>query len=353
MSILHIRIKNEPNTIESDQILKQVELHKEDIYVWAPVHSYYLKTKKVIELLVRIRKLSQKELYLICRSSSGLKEKYLGYTVIDFCWTGLEFMRAHKIFNQNYLNDPTNGKDTFLFLMGKPIGYHRIGLLYKIWQKKLVDKCQYSLFHKVEDLQKKSFEYINKQDQLLFFNSLKIQSPDNIKVSLNGIDPINSHIFVGIPYSTSMYEQTKFSIVSETYGWPGPPYFITEKTWRPILNCHPFLLAGQPGIVNYLESLGFDCYRSFLKKDYDKKISEWNHVDNENLIQNIKHWLSMDEHDWQKVKIIAKNNQKIFLNYMEKSENIFRKLVNSIKEKSFLQSLYGDIQSGLPKRKID
>ena len=46
MSILHIRIKNEPNTIESDQILKQVELHKEDIYVWAPVHSYYLKTKK-------------------------------------------------------------------------------------------------------------------------------------------------------------------------------------------------------------------------------------------------------------------------------------------------------------------
>ena len=107
---------------------------------------------------------------------------------------------------------------------------------------------------------------------------MKNQSPDHIKVQHTGHQSIH---YSGIPYDTLLYERTQFSVVTETYDWRGPPYHPTEKIWRTILNCHPFLLAAQPGLVDYLESIGIDCYRSHLKIDYCIKSNEWTHSNNE------------------------------------------------------------------------
>lgn len=39
--------------------------------------------------------------------------------------------------------------------------------------------------------------------------------------------------------------------------------FLTEKIWKPIVGLRPFMLNGDPEIINYLESQGFDTFSEF------------------------------------------------------------------------------------------
>jgi len=240
------------------------------------------------------------------------------------------------IFFQKYLDKPTNHKGTFLFLTGKPIGYHRVGLLYKIWKNALIDHCYYSFFGNTDEFREACYPFIDIADRQRFFAEIKNQSPDSIEVEHTG--PVSIH-YLGIPYQTFLYEYTQFSVVSETHGWRGPPYNVTEKTWRAILNCHPFILAGQPGMVDYLESMGFNCYRSFLKIDYLYDSNEWTHDDNQQLIANINHWLGMTEEEWTELQKIAIKNQSIFFTYLQKNKDVFEKILTTINDVKIKNSI--------------
>jgi hypothetical protein len=66
------------------------------------------------------------------------------------------------------------------------------------------------------------------------------------------------------------YEKTYFSIVSETdaYSWY---LFITEKTLKPIMNLHPFLINGNPHILRHLKKLGFQTFDKWWDESYDNE----------------------------------------------------------------------------------
>lgn len=103
------------------------------------------------------------------------------------------------------------------------------------------------------------------------------------------------------------------------------------------MNCHPFLLAGQPGMISYLESIGFDCYQSYLKKDYNEKSDQWGPQHNDNLIENIKHWLSMTQQEWHQIAEVADKNQKLFFKYFENNRQIYQDILYQNKDHSFLE----------------
>lgn len=44
---------------------------------------------------------------------------------------------------------------------------------------------------------------------------------------------------------------------------------LTEKTFRPIICCRPFILAASPGSLQYLRSYGFKTFDEFWSEDYD------------------------------------------------------------------------------------
>jgi hypothetical protein len=64
------------------------------------------------------------------------------------------------------------------------------------------------------------------------------------------------------------YSQTLLSLVSETLAQPGT-LFISEKTWKPIQQGHPFMIFGNPGTLAYLRSFGFDTFDNFFDTRYD------------------------------------------------------------------------------------
>jgi hypothetical protein len=67
-------------------------------------------------------------------------------------------------------------------------------------------------------------------------------------------------------------QQALIYLVTETvFCYPYP--FITEKTFKAILNKRPFILVGSPGTVQKLRDLGFKTFNDFWDESYDSIVN--------------------------------------------------------------------------------
>ena len=64
------------------------------------------------------------------------------------------------------------------------------------------------------------------------------------------------------------YEKTFLSVVSETLV-DEDTLFITEKTWKPIMVGHPFMILGNQGTLKYLKSIGYKTFGAWINEEYD------------------------------------------------------------------------------------
>jgi hypothetical protein len=71
-------------------------------------------------------------------------------------------------------------------------------------------------------------------------------------------------------FNPNWYDSTYFSLVSETViDGQNFPLHVTEKTFKPIAYRHPFLIWGQPGVLNFLHNLGFETFENLFNESYD------------------------------------------------------------------------------------
>ena len=69
-------------------------------------------------------------------------------------------------------------------------------------------------------------------------------------------------------YCAADYHDTRIEIVLETV-FDDKRWHITEKTLRPIACGQPFIIAGTPGVLQYLRSYGFRTFSSWIDESYD------------------------------------------------------------------------------------
>jgi hypothetical protein len=92
--------------------------------------------------------------------------------------------------------------------------------------------------------------------KVLFQNYPRIVDvEDLINIVPNGINNVE------------IYKNTLLSVITESHYDQQGGLFITEKTFRPLLIGHPFMILGQMGILNKLKSWGFRT--DFLDNKYD------------------------------------------------------------------------------------
>lgn len=157
-------------------------------------------------------------------------------------------------------------KKTFLFLTGFPARPNRIRLLYKFYQKKLLTQAQWSLFMTVGIVNeaRKFLPELTEEEFNQFVDS-HLRNPDSIDLNISQ----DNLFYCGIPYSSDMYFNSKFQVVSETE-FIDEPAWITEKTWLAMLNRRPFIMASAPRTLAKLKSLGFRTFENYLKiQNYD------------------------------------------------------------------------------------
>jgi len=130
-----------------------------------------------------------------------------------------------------------NKTHDYLMLIGKK-KLQRQNLLYSLEQSKLLDKSLYSVLFDGKALEGKIESYIpNKRD------------------------------FPQRHYEPKWYNSTNYTLVVES-SWDKDT-FITEKTFKPIMYGHPFVIWGNPGSLQQLESWGFKTFADMFDQSYD------------------------------------------------------------------------------------
>ncbi len=214
-----------------------------------------------------------------------------------------------------------NSKFKGLFLTGKPAKFQRIYPIHELFKLGYMNTntMEWS-FHCVENHIDSIAELLNlDRNTVESFTSQLVRNPDNIDIT----NFSQSFDYNGIPYDHELYSKTSWSIVSETTT-ANHKTWITEKTYRAILNCHPFLFFAQPGTVDFLKSSGFRTFDYCYPNDYDSILDDRERFDA--VIENIsyldKNWESLDHS--RIAYDVNHNRDMIYKNYFKEQKNLLK-----------------------------
>lgn len=180
-----------------------------------------------------------------------------------FIENGYEFSIQDKM----HFNDR---EKYFLMYNRNPERMHRPYFVNKLYKDNLLDKGFISFFTNpyFDDFMDTNETYeplnLNSQDIEDIRNNYKNYYPLTI-------DDSDSERIAGYHNFLSRkdeYEKSYFTIVSETNA-ESNTCFITEKTVKPIMNLHPFLVVGNPHILKTLKRYGFKTFDTWWDESYD------------------------------------------------------------------------------------
>ena len=180
----------------------------------------------------------------------------------------------------------TIDKDNFLYIVGKSYKRHRIGLLYNLHRRGLLDQCEWSFRLAEPELTRECLNDIPDEEYDSFITSVTrdLDIPTN--------EPIYHHTRHGWPAQTWLYENTCFTLLSETHCSPQYLAFITEKTWRAISNRHVFVSASYVNNFDLLESIGIDTFQYAMKHKKEEFTIDKRTDDIINMtVENVEHLL--------------------------------------------------------------
>lgn len=118
-----------------------------------------------------------------------------------------------------------------------------------------------------------------------------------------------------------LYAESLISVVSETYYYTKFPQhetgrFLSEKTFKPIMFKHPFIILSVPNILSAVKQIGYQTFDGIINESYDTI-----HSDGERMmavIREIERIRDLKEDQLDdfigKCKEVTDYNQKVFLN---------------------------------------
>lgn len=204
----------------------------------------------------------------------------------------LDYFLCFTLYNTLHQGQPVNTSwnihtQRALYLMGKPYSHHRLGVFYQFTQQpEFLQTLNYSYDPYTQYLsdpapdrftQTKALyqQYDPEGDYTEFGHKyqrfLDVFDPGDQLHKLTTGAPYEG--FTGFPFDPDFYAHTLFSIVSETdhgeFGDPVADNWITEKTWRAVINRHPFVLFDLHGHKHqYLKSLGLHTFEHYYTHSF-------------------------------------------------------------------------------------
>ena len=163
------------------------------------------------------------------------------------------FSLFNKISNPIDFN-PVNEKNLYL-CYNRFTRWHRVFIINELIENNIFNRGLLSL-----NIQKKNFIKLSYMTDNTF-NFIEKELPiliDNMNLTFNKAENI----------VVEDYRKTFISIINETLV-ENDTLFITEKTWKPIIMGHPFVIYGNTGTLKYLKDLGYKTFDKWVDESYD------------------------------------------------------------------------------------
>lgn len=182
-----------------------------------------------------------------------------------------------------------NTKPKGLWTIGRVERPHRTILMSKLWENNLLNKIDWSFYTEPDDREYIHKTFLSHYDDATFDKFIR-----EVTRSLDfTVDIVGKFNFNGYPFNPDIYRNTSFSIITESdfninsYDQAEFTPKITEKTYRAIINRHPFISAWYPGIIKKLKSKGYRTFEEYtINPDYNNILDLHNRIDS--IVRNIE-----------------------------------------------------------------
>lgn len=183
-------------------------------------------------------------------------------------------------------------KFDFLFLPGKDQIW-RLQLIKKLLDSKLLDNSLWSFY----------------KDHDAIFPAMQKLLPEKYEIEEYRNQRFNPYLY-GQIIMKIQYESTFFSLVTETgnnitFANNSICHF-TEKTFKPLLAEHPFIIQSGEGHLEFLRSLGLKTFDSIIDESYENN--------NEKIVETCRYVLDLNQQDfYRKTDTIRKHNRQLLM----------------------------------------
>jgi len=183
---------------------------------------------------------------------------------------------------ENIVTEPIVKKKKVLCLNGVSRA-HRLYVVGEFIIRNLLSCAHYSFLNRSPIIQEmETLRQVVEENNMssVKFDEIKtalISHADKFPMLLNY--PVSNPKHYVTPDDVPLYNETYFSLVNETlcFGKNKNPmdevsmdcFFITEKTFRPIMAKHPFIIVGRPHILKHLRDIGYKTFSPFIDESYD------------------------------------------------------------------------------------
>jgi hypothetical protein len=220
----------------------------------------------------------------------------------------------------------TNDKDSFFLLYNRnSTKTFRVQVMLWLLKTGLINDTKFSFLIKHDDINLDLL--ISKKEELK--DLWKYYSKfDDLPYTIIDWDYPN---IIDEPLSSKQnYSKTNFSIVLES-SFNSESLNLTEKSFKPFANCHPFLIIGDVFVNNQLKNYGFTLYNDLIDYSFDE-ISNNEERLNQALIE-LKRIHSLGEEymtNWYKNNLekIAENQRVFFTHSMK---NLINETIRDLK----------------------
>lgn len=266
----------------------------------------------------------------------------------------LPYASARDIFS-NYLNcgdnygnsaqepnyDPNHVPEKLFLSWNRRFRQHRILLALILERLNLVDRSLISFSkHDGEKLTETFIKKIGSFDNNcinLYGNNAYQFTPeeinrfnDRLPLVIDGETDINK-MCEDFGFTADYYKNTLVSVVTET-NFSATECTLTEKSFKPLLHKHPFIILGVAGALQGLRDLGFKTFGDFWDESYDTITDPGRRLEQiANILQDIGSWDDNKIRDFKaKARSIVDHNYNIIKEFG--SVLIVNKIYNHITE---------------------
>ena len=257
--------------------------------------------------------------------SPNLQSEIQTYQISSFeSWIDEKFRNDNLIcnFNKNYNN-------IFLSFNRQP-RVSRIYLGTSLYQNELLDKGLFSMISFDKSDINLNMPNICESDLDDFISQLPLTIDSDLTENKWYVD------------SREPYEKAFLSIVTETLT-ECDRLFITEKTWKPIVVGHPFMIVGNKNTLSYLKSIGYKTFSEFWDESYDEYESWEDRIDciTKNIYE-LSQKSTNELHDiYEKIKPILIHNK---MNFRKLFFNNWDGNTEHIQLKKIIFNIYNNLQ---------
>ena len=209
----------------------------------------------------------------------------------------------------------------------------------RYWRSKLI----YELYH--SDYKNKmlvSHPLINSKNDFINYDGFEVEDDiadffiNNSPLQVSHNEPLSNKMALSTILSTlpEVYNRAVFDVTMETYQERDHEY-ITEKTFKPMLNMMPIIIWGTPGInTTALQRLGFKTYEDWFDLSFDNETHTETRLKlllNEILRVCKKLDNCSDLTEWQQTNMdVLQYNKNLILNLLPTNIDEFLRLYNRL-----------------------